>query len=217
MPAGGFCEVPIWGLFLFGGCYDCGRFFQLPSGGEFPVFCGSHWFQRADPAPGVPDRGGDRRGGLLSAAQRQGGLEANCHAAAHVSRADGGEPAVQYLRRAGAVSCVRKTLHGGGAALRRGHRRGVSGDDALVRLLQRGHDQRQVHKPVRESDPGNFIAAGDGAADDPQLYPQGGADHGCEKVRWPRRGGEQHHERKTHQRNANIVRPDGLGAGGQSS
>ena len=143
------------------------RVFGLPSGGEFPVFCWSHWFQRADPAPGVPDRGGGGRGGLLSAPQRQSRLEANCDAASYGSRADGGEPAVQYLRRAGAVSCVRKTLHGGGAALRRGHCRGVSGDDALVRLLQRGHDQRQVHKPVRESDPGNFIAAGDGAADDP--------------------------------------------------
>lgn len=102
---------------------------------NFLFFVGAIGFSVLIQHPGVPDRGGDRRGGLLSAAQRQGGLEANCHAAAHVSRADGGEPAVQYLRRAGAVSCVRKTLHGGGAALRRGHRRGVSGDDALVRLL----------------------------------------------------------------------------------
>ena len=80
---------------------------------NFPVFVGAIGFGVLIQHPAYLIAGRSARRFIIccSAAGRP---EANCHAAAHVSRADGGEPAVQYLRRAGAVSCVRKTLHGGG-------------------------------------------------------------------------------------------------------
>ena len=116
-------------------------FFQMPPGGELPVFRGCYRHVGGNPASGLLACRVTDGGNLLSAPERQTGLENNIGIAACVYHPNGHQSTSEYFGCHAAFLPRKQAIHTGGPTLRRSNCLYVHGDDALVRLLQQGVDQ----------------------------------------------------------------------------
>ena len=136
--------------------------FQMPPGGKLPVFRGCYRHVGGNPASGLLACRVTDGGNLLSAPERQTGLENNIGIAACVYHPNGHQSTSEYFGCHAAFLPRKQAIHTGGPTLRRSNCLYVHGDDALVRLLQQGADQRQIYLLVRQSNSVHITAFGNG-------------------------------------------------------